>query len=298
MNQARRDWTALLPRPAWVETSMAPPPGSCTGPRGAGLKGSGRNPRAGTLSLGSEVFPSMPPVPLILLAPSEGKAAGGHPGRLKETEAQRWVREQLEVLARTGTPLAQKRAFEVKDDLLAKARAEALGLRGRVLLLPVLERYTGVAFRALDPLGLPRDRWSQVFVLSALRGLVRGDEPAPAYKLKLTGLPGLKAHWCERLARPLAALPEGPVWELLPEDYAFLLKGWRRPRHTVEILDHEGRAITHFSKRYRGLVARWILEHQEGDPTKVLKGRIPGCTWEGAAENDCGGQALTLRMDP
>jgi cytoplasmic iron level regulating protein YaaA (DUF328/UPF0246 family) len=237
-------------------------------------------------------------LPIVLLAPSEGKAPGGHPGRLKETEAQTWVRERLEDLSRAGTPIAQKRAFEVKDDLLERARAEALGLKGRVPLLPALERYTGVAFQALDPLSLSRDRWAQVYILSSLRGLVRGDEPVPPYKLKLAGLPGLKAHWRERLARPLAVLPEGPVWELLPEEHAALLKGWRRPRHTVEILDGAGRAITHFSKRYRGLVARWILEHQEGEPAKVLKGRIPGCTWAGAAENDRGGLALTLRMDP
>lgn len=237
-------------------------------------------------------------LPLILLAPSEGKSPGGHPGRLRETEAQAWVRERLEELARSGTPLAQKRAFEVKDDLLERAKREALGLKGRVPLVPALERYTGVAFRALDPLKLPRECWAQVYILSSLRGLVRGDEPLPSYKLKLTGLPGLKAHWRERLARPLAALPEGPVWELLPEEHAALLKGWGRPRHTVEILDPDGRAITHFSKRYRGLVARWILEHQEGDPAKVLKGHIPGCAWEGAEVNDRGGMALTLRMNP
>jgi hypothetical protein len=236
--------------------------------------------------------------PLILLAPSEGKAPGGLPGRLPESAPQRWVREQLETLAKTGTPLAQKRAFEVKDGLLARARSEALSLKGRQLLLPALERYAGVAFQALDPSSLPRDRWAQVFVLSCLRGLVRGDEPVPAYKLKLTGLPGLKAHWREALRKPLSALPEGPVWELLPDDFAGLIKGWTRPRHTVAILDHDGRAITHFSKRYRGLVARWILERQEGDPVRVLEGRLPGCAWEGAQPNDRGGLALTLRMEP
>lgn len=236
--------------------------------------------------------------PLILLAPSEGKSPGGQLGRLKETEAQAWVRERLEELVRTGSPLAQKRAFEVKDDLLERARAEALGLKGRVPLLPALERYTGVAFRALDPLGLPRDRWAQVYILSSLRGLVRGDDPVPSYKLKLTGMPGLKAHWRDRLARSLMTLPGGPVWELLPEEHAALLKGWQRPRHTLEILDRGGRAITHFSKHYRGLVAHWILEHQAGDPAVVLEGRIPGCAWEGAAANDRGGLALTLRMEP
>ena len=235
--------------------------------------------------------------PLILLAPSEDKAPGGIPGRLTETAAQRWVREGLMDLARAGTPLAQKRAFEVKDLALDRARAEALALRGKTLLLPALERYTGVAFRALDPTSLPRDRWRQVVILSSLRGPVRGDEPVPPYKLKLAGLPGLRAHWREHAAKPLAALPDGPVWELLPEEHAGLLKGWDRPRHTLVILDGAGRAITHFSKRYRGLVARWILEHQEGDPKAVLKGRLPGCVWAGAMENDRGGFALTLRMD-
>ncbi len=153
--------------------------------------------------------------PLILLAPSEDKAPGGLLARLAENAAQRWVREGLMDLVRTGTPLAQKRAFAVKELALNRARSEALALKGKMPLLPALERYTGVAFRALDPLGLPRDRWEQIFILSGLRGLV----------------------------------------------------------------------------------ARWILEHQEGEPKQVLKGRLPDCTWEGAVENDRGGLALTLRMD-
>lgn len=235
--------------------------------------------------------------PLILLAPSEGKAPGGDPGRLKETAAQRRIREQLVDLARQGTSEAQKRAFQVKDDHLVRAREEALALAGRTPLLPALARYAGVAFKALDAGSLPRDRWAQVFVLSCLRGLVRGDEPVPSYKLKLTGLPGLKAHWREHLRKPLAALPAGPVWELLPEDFSELLAGWERPRHTLAILDRRGRAVTHFSKLYRGQVARWILEYQAGDPARVLQGRIPGGAWEGSEPNDRGGQRLTLRVD-
>lgn len=237
-------------------------------------------------------------LPLILLAPSEGKAPGGMPGRLPESEPQRWVRRQLELLAREGSPQAQKRAFQVGEALLAKAREEALGLGGRPPLLPALARYAGVAFRALDPATLPPEAWRQVHILSCLRGLVRGDEPVPPYKLKLAGLPGLKAHWRDGLRRPLAALPEGPVWELLPADFASLLRAWDRPRHTLAILDHEGRSLTHFAKFYRGRVARWILEHREGDPERVLAGRIQGCTWEGSEPNDRGGRALTLRMDP
>jgi len=238
--------------------------------------------------------------PLILLAPSEDKAGGGTLGRLPETPAQRWVREQLVALAKTGSPEALKRAFDVKDLALDKARAEALALTSIRLVpqLPALARYTGVAFQALDAASLPPEAWARVFVLSSLRGLVRGDEPVPPYKLKLGAIPGLKAHWRKTLPGLLGALPEGPVWELLPGDAADLLKGWDRPRHTVEIFDAKGKAISHFSKKYRGLVARWILVHGQGDPRRVLRGRIPGCQWAGVDENDRGGLALRLLVEP
>jgi hypothetical protein len=66
----------------------------------------------------------------------------------------------------------------------------------------------------------------------------------------------------------------------------------------VEIFDGCGKAVSHFSKKYRGLVARWILTHQEGDPCRVLKGHIPGCRWSGVVENDIGGMNLRLVVDP
>jgi cytoplasmic iron level regulating protein YaaA (DUF328/UPF0246 family) len=137
-----------------------------------------------------------------------------------------------------------------------------------------------------------------VHILSLLRGLVRGDELVPPYKLKPAAIPGLKAHWRQALSMRLEALPAGSLWELLPGDSADLLKGWARPRHTVEIFDASGRAVSHFSKKYRGLVARWLLTHQEGDPRKVLKGRLPGCQWAGVSENDRGGLALRLLVEP
>jgi hypothetical protein len=236
--------------------------------------------------------------PLILLAPSEDKASGGVQGRLPESAAQRWVRQRLAALARTGSSEALAKAFGVKDLALAKARTEALALAGPLPLLPALARYTGVAFRALDAASLPPEAWAQVFILSSLRGLVRGDEPLPPYKLNLGALPGLKSHWRDALPGQLAAIPAGPLWELLPGDSAELLRGWTRPRHTVEILDDRGKAVSHFSKKYRGLVARWLLTHQQGDPRRLLKGRIPGCQWAGVSENDIGGMNLRLVVNP
>jgi hypothetical protein len=239
----------------------------------------------------------MTAAPLILLAPSEEKASGGVPGRLAENPAQRWAREQLVALAKQGSPEVLRKAFDVKDLALDKARSEALALSGRVPLLPALARYAGVAFQALQAASLPPETWTQVFILSNLRGLVRGDEAVPPYKLKLGAIPGLKAHWRKALPAQLAALPEGPVWELLPGDSADLLKCWSRPRHTVEIFDAQGRAVSHFSKLYRGRVAHWILTHQQGDPRRVLKGRLPGCQWAGVVENDRGGLCLRLVVE-
>ena len=236
-------------------------------------------------------------VPLILLAPSEEKASGGVRGRLSETPAQRWVRERLVALAKAGSPEAMKRAFAVKDLALDKARSEALALAGPVPMLPALSRYTGVAFQSLDAATLPPEAWMQVFILSNLRGLVRGDEPVPPYKLKPGAIPGLKVHWRKELRMQLEAMPEGDLWELLPGDSSDLLKGWTRPRHTVDIFDARGKAISHFSKKYRGHVARWILTHHQGDPRMVLKGRIPGCQWAGVSENNRGGMALRLVVE-
>jgi cytoplasmic iron level regulating protein YaaA (DUF328/UPF0246 family) len=235
--------------------------------------------------------------PLILLAPSEDKAPGGHAGRLDESSAQRWVRERLADLVVHGTPEAQRRAFDVKDALLEKAKAEALALKGSTPLLPALARYQGVAFDALDAASLKPEAWAQVFILSNLRGLVRGDEPVPPYKLKLGGLPGLKPHWKKALPPLLGSIPGGELWALLPGDHADLLGAWSRPRHTVEIVDRRGKTISHWSKLYRGLIARWMLVHQQGDPKRVSKAKLEGCRVAGIESNETGGKRLLVVVE-
>ena len=204
------------------------------------------------------------------------------------------MRERLADLVVHGTAEAQRRAFDVKAAALDKAKAEALALKGSTPLLPALARYQGVAFDALDAASLPSGTWQQVFILSNLRGLVRGDELVPPYKLKLGGLPGLKGHWRKALAPLLAKVPEGATWALLPKDHADLIAGWDRPRHTVEIVDSNGRTISHWSKLYRGLLARWILEHQQADPKKVAKAKLEGCRMTDLEDNAVGGKQLRL----
>ncbi len=236
--------------------------------------------------------------PIILLAPSEEKAPGGHSGKLSESPAQKWVREKLVELVVHGGPGACTKAFSVKDKALQKACEEALALRHPVPLMSALERYQGVAFAALDAASLPRESWRQVFIFSNLRGLVNGQDSVPPYKLKLSGIPGLKTHWKKHLKSQLKNIPEGPTWALIPGEQADLISGWERPRHTLEIVDEQGRAISHFSKLYRGRVARWILKHQQGDPAKVRRSRIEGCRWGVMEDNALGGKILNLIVLP
>ena len=234
--------------------------------------------------------------PLVLLAPSEGKAPGGLPGRLPESPAQAWVRRRLATLVRSGSALDLARAFEVKGPALLAAKSEAAALAGEVPLLPALERYIGVAYQALDPGRLNRESWARVWVLSPLRGLERGDQQVPPYKLKLGSFPGLREHWKTHLPALLAGLPAGPLWDLLPAEHAKLLKGWERPRHTLEIRNARGVSVSHAAKKYRGLVAGWILRERQGDPARVFRSRIEGCAWVGLTSNGVGGANLLLEV--
>lgn len=232
--------------------------------------------------------------PLILLAPSEDKAPGGVQGIWAESTAQTWVRERVQALARSGTEAACAKAFDVKGPALARALSEVAQLGPEAPLMAALERYRGVAFEGLEAASLPEACWRQVWILSNLRGLVRGDEPLPSYKLKLGGIPGLKAHWKAHLTAALGEMPAGEVWELLPKDHSELIMGWTRVRHTVSIQDARGRSLSHFSKKYRGLLARTLLLAGDGRPEAVLDLAVPGCRWEGHGLNQTGGAHLTL----
>lgn len=234
--------------------------------------------------------------PLVLLAPSEAKAAGGGLGRLVENPSQAWVRRKLQALARKGSARELAKAFGLKPPALQLAQAEALALGSEVPLLPALERYTGVAFQALNPGTLDRGLWENLWILSPLRGLERGDQPVPPYKLKLGSLPGLREHWKTRLPGLLADLPDGVLWDLLPADHSKLLRDCRRPRHSLEIRNPEGVSVSHSTKRFRGLVAGWMLRHRQGDPSRVIRGRIDGCAWAGMQENESGGMKLFLEV--
>ncbi len=220
--------------------------------------------------------------PLILLPPSEGKAAGGRgapwsdrPFAIDLTEARQEVLEALATAMRS--PEAQRaKLLGVKgtalDDATAANRAAAAG-RTR----PAIERYTGVLYDALDAASLgatERRRLNRsVLILSGLWGVVAPGDRIPDYKLKmgatLPALGVLSTWWRPAVSPALDERAAGrTTWNLLPGEHANawsatgptrqiavrFLDEVRRPSGAVELA-----TVSHWNKLLKGALVRWIL---------------------------------------
>ncbi|KMO99828.1 peroxide stress protein YaaA [Streptomyces roseus] len=227
---------------------------------------------------------------LVLLPPSEGKAAGGSGAPLEP-----------QALSLPGLAAARAAVLEELVELCAgdepKAR-EVLGLseglRGEVAknagLLsaparPAGEIYTGVLYDALGLSGLPAAARAaaerSLMVFSGLWGAVRVTDRIPSYRcsmgVKLPGLGALGAYWREPMA---AVMPEaagdGLVLDLRSSAYA---SAWKpkgevagrtatvRVLHSQLVDGVEKRSVvSHFNKATKGRLVRDLL----------VSGAVPG----------------------
>ncbi|MCX5313421.1 peroxide stress protein YaaA [Streptomyces sp. NBC_00154] len=221
---------------------------------------------------------------LVLLPPSEGKAASGRGAPLKP-----------ESLSLPG--LAEARAA-VLDELVElcvadeeKAR-EALGLseglRGEIAknvelrtagTRPAGEIYTGVLYDALDLASLDtaarRRAGKSLLVFSGLWGAVRVGDRIPSYRcsmgVKLPGLGALGAYWRAPMAEVMPeAAGDGLVLDLRSSAYA---AAWRpkgavaertasvRVLHSQMVDGVEKRSVvSHFNKATKGRMVRDLLQ--------------------------------------
>lgn len=216
---------------------------------------------------------------IILLPPSETKRAGGDGSPLK-----------LNALA---TPRLRALRAELVDDLVGlaanpKACRTALGIspaqdaeieRNATLrtspTMPAINRYTGVLYDALDIDSLSgaaaaRAR-ARLAIGSALFGLLRADDPIPAYRLsassKLPGRPALPARWRPVLEPVLADIGAAElVVDLRSGAYAGLggLPGAVRADVLAEKPDGRRTVVSHFNKAHKGRLARALA----GSPTE------------------------------
>ena len=218
---------------------------------------------------------------LVLLPPSETKQDGGDgpPLRLDALSyptlgpLRAALLDELVALAADGP--ACRRALGISPGQDAEIARNA-ALRDAPTR-PAITRYTGVLYDALDVGSLrgaaaTRAR-ARLAVGSALFGLLRADDPVPAYRLSaasaLPGRPTLAARWKPLLEPVLAGIAaQELVVDLRSGSYAALgrLPGAVRVDVLAEHADGRRTVVSHFNKAHKGRLAR-ILATSRADPT-------------------------------
>jgi uncharacterized protein len=242
---------------------------------------------------------------LVLLPPSETKAPGGDGapldlGALTAPELTGVRTEIAEALVKLADDVPASRValgLSPAQDAEIARNAELWSSPTR----PALERYTGVLYDALDVGAMTRAQRARagqrLAVGSALFGLVRGEDPIPAYRLSagsaLPGLPTLRALWRPALSPVLAAVGDLVV-DLRSGSYAALapVPG----AVTLDVLserpDGSRSVVSHFNKAHKGRVAR-LLALTSAEPGDVVRLRSLLRRAGLHVEHD-GGTALTL----
>ncbi|MFE2478833.1 peroxide stress protein YaaA [Streptomyces sp. NPDC001194] len=220
---------------------------------------------------------------LVLLPPSEGKAAGGSGAPLEPQAlslpglagARAAVLEELVELC-AGDELKAREVLGLSEGLRGEVAKNA-GLRSAVAR-PAGEIYTGVLYDALGLADLPaaaRTRAERsLLVFSGLWGAVRVTDRIPSYRcsmgVKLPGLGALGAYWREPMAAVMPqAAGEGLVLDLRSSAYA---SAWKpkgevagrtatvRVLHSQIVDGVEKRSVvSHFNKATKGRLVRDLL---------------------------------------
>ncbi|GLX94608.1 peroxide stress protein YaaA [Herbidospora sp. NBRC 101105] len=207
---------------------------------------------------------------LILLPPSEGKAASGR-GRPVDldslsfpelTSSREKVLDALIDLCHTPEQAHQVLGLPPG---LADEVGRNRGLRS-ARTVKVSDLYTGVLYDALSLATLDskaRARATKrIVVFSGLWGALRLGDRIPPYRLsmgvRLPPVGGLAAFWRPSLA-PVLDEGAGLVVDLRSSTYA---AAWKPRRETVavRVLRHDGTVVSHMAKLTRGRIARSLVE--------------------------------------
>jgi cytoplasmic iron level regulating protein YaaA (DUF328/UPF0246 family) len=220
---------------------------------------------------------------IVLLPPSETKHSGGDgpPLRLETLSAPELgpLRESLidELVELAADHAACRLALGISASQHAEIERNA-ALRSAATM-PAIGRYTGVLYDALDVGSLrgvsaARAR-TRLAVGSALFGLLRADDPIPAYRLsatsKLPGRPTLSSRWRPLLEPVLAQLASNElVVDLRSGSYAALgrLPGAVKVEVLAERPDGTRAVVSHFNKAHKGRLAR-ALATAKSEPDDV-----------------------------
>ena len=211
---------------------------------------------------------------LLLLPPSETKRAGGagSPLALDTLSFPRLGEVRADLIEATAA-LSEDRDAAIHALKLGPKQAAEID-RNRELrtapTMPVLLRYTGVLYDALDAASFTEEQWrfaaSVVAVQSALFGLVGGADGIPAYRLSFDSRlsPSLRKRWPEVSAAVLKERSD-LILDLRSEGYAALGPLPQRDGvHYLRVLARDdagnARALNHFNKQAKGLLTRALIQ--------------------------------------
>ncbi|WP_020671352.1 peroxide stress protein YaaA [Amycolatopsis nigrescens] len=217
---------------------------------------------------------------LVLLPPSETKAAGGD-GPPLDLEALSFP--ELNPVRRKLADALVELAGDVPAGLsalgLSPRQEDELARNGALWsapTLPALERYTGVLYDALGIGGLTRagraKAGRRLAVASALFGVVGGADRIPAYRLSggssLPALGTLRPLWRPALEPVLAGL-DGLVVDLRSGVYAGLaaIPDAVTVRVVTEVAGRRT-TVSHHNKAYKGKLAG-VLATTRAEPSTV-----------------------------
>jgi cytoplasmic iron level regulating protein YaaA (DUF328/UPF0246 family) len=231
---------------------------------------------------------------MILLPPSEGKAAGGDGsplnfdllsfGPLNHTR----VRIAKSLAQLSQRPRVAKKLMGVKGTALEKAMADNACLV-EAPTLPAVERYSGVMYDSIDYQSLDRDAREAfdrtVIIMSGLFGMIRPLDMIPAYKLKM-GAPLLRRRTCASIWKPLiskslaSAAENDVIWDLLPIEHS---AAWHpsivpyKTRFKIKFVestaDGRTKTVSHLSKALKGELVRHLVCNSSaaGTPESALE---------------------------
>ncbi len=258
---------------------------------------------------------------LVLLPPSEGKAAGGTGPALEAGSLSlRGLGPARETVLAELVELCSG-----DEDKAAEVLGLSPGLRGEIAknaglrtapTRPAGEIYTGVLYDALDLATLtPAAREAarrSLLVFSGLWGAVRVDDAIPSYRcsmgVRLPGLGALGAYWRGPMAEALPeAAGDGLVLDLRSAAYAtaWKPKGELAERTaTVRVLQsrivqgvEKRSVVSHFNKATKGRLVRDLLSagYEPASPAELAEAlRALGYAVEGDAAPAKAGKPYAL----
>ena len=221
---------------------------------------------------------------LVLLPPSQGKAAPARRGRpldlpglsFPELTVARSLLLDALVAVCSGHPEQARVTLGLSVGLAGEVELNRRLLTSATRT--VADLYTGILYDALDLPSLPtqarRRAGRSLLVFSGLWGVLRPHDRVPAYRLspevRLPGIGTLNAHWRKPLAAALTSYTAGAlVLDLRSTSYASMWRpaGGSADRTVTMRVLHEQRpgdptsraVVSHFNKATKGRLVRDLL---------------------------------------